>query len=267
MKVSIVMPVFNNLELTKLCVDSIEKNTAAADYEFVVVDNCSTDGTRGYIESKGFKYIRNSENLGVAKAWNIGVKASTGEYVCIINNDILAGAGWLAALVDFYEKQPGSGIVSPGTRWGRLDYDFEPYAVSYMKKMNGVKAEGFADWCMLIKRDRFEKAGYFCEDYKIGTNEDTDFHNALKKAGFTSYVTGASFIHHFGSKTLKVMRKKVAGFEQENNKIYFAKWGIKPDTYLQRKKKSFIKFLNNSFLKITRGHTLNEKRHRTAMED
>jgi N-acetylglucosaminyl-diphospho-decaprenol L-rhamnosyltransferase len=267
MKVSLVMPVFNNLDLTKLCVESIEKNTPASDYEFIVVDNASTDGTPGYIKTKNFKYIRNSENMGVAKAWNAGVKASDAEYVCVINNDILAGSGWLKALVDFYESRPGAGIVSPGTRWGRLDYDFEPYAESYMKKMKSVTAEGFAGWCMLIKKDRFEKAGYFCEDYRIGTGEDTDFYNALKKAGYKSYVTGSSFIHHFGSKTLKVMRKKEKGFEEENNRIYYAKWGIKPDNYWQRKRKSLVKFLTNSYLKLTHGHTLNEKRHRAAMED
>lgn len=267
MKVSIVMPVFNNLELTKMCVDSIEKNTKATDYEFIVVDNASTDGTQEYFRSKGFKYIKNSENLGVAKAWNIGVKASGAEYACIINNDILTGENWLKALIDFYASRPEAGIVSPGTRWGRLDYDFEPYARSYMKKMKSVTAVGFAGWCMLIKRERFEKVGYFCEDYRIGTGEDVDFYNALKKNGHTSFITGSSFIHHFGSKTLKIMRKKEKGFEEANNRIYYAKWGGKPDTYWQRKKKSFMKFITNIFLKLAYGHTLNEKKHRTAMED
>jgi hypothetical protein len=260
MKVSIIMPVLNQVELTKICVESIKNNTPAGDYEVIAVDNASTDGSADYLSKEGARVIRNTKNLGVAYAWNQGVKAAGGDYVCIINNDIVASAGWLGAMLEYYEKHPDSGIVSPGTRWGEMDYDFESYAGSYVKQMRGVEKDGYAGWCMLVKKDRFEKAGMFCEDYRVGTCEDTDFYLSLNKAGYKSRIIGDSFVHHFGSRTLKVMRKEVAGFEDENTKKFMAKWGLKPDTYLQRKKKSLAKFVNNAFLKITRGHTLDERR-------
>jgi GT2 family glycosyltransferase len=252
MKVSIVIPTLNQLDLTRICVESVIKNTMDTKHEIVVVDNASTDGTIEYLKEKGLFYVANRENLGVAKAWNQGIRASKGEYVCIINNDIIAGAGWLSAMVDFYEKHPDAGIVSPGTRWGKFDYNFDKYAADYMRKMKSVEKDGYAGWCMLIKRDRFAKAGYFCEDYKVGTCEDTDFYYALKKAGFKSYITGSAFVHHFGSRTLKVMRKEVAGFEDANMKKFLEKWSLSPDSYPERKKKSL--------LKLFRGHTLDERR-------
>jgi GT2 family glycosyltransferase len=265
MKVSIIIPTLNQLELTKICLESVIKNTWDIEHEIIVVDNASTDGTTDYLKEKGVFYLANGENLGVAKAWNQGIKASKGGYVCIINNDIIAGAGWLSAMIDFYEKHADAGMVSPGTRWGGLDYDFDRYAAAYTRKMKGVVKEGFAGWCMLIARDRFAKTGYFCEDYKVGTYEDTDFYHALKKTGFNSYITGSAFIHHFGSRTLKAMRKQVAGFEGENEKKFMEKWGFRPDTYFERKKKSVLKFINNAWLKITRGHTLDERRRSKAV--
>ncbi|HRU38503.1 MAG TPA: hypothetical protein P5511_01400 [Candidatus Goldiibacteriota bacterium] len=128
--------------------------------------------------------------------------------------------------------------------------------------MKGAVKDGYAGWCMLIKKDRFEKTGYFCEDYRIGTFEDTDFYLSLKKAGYKSYITGVSFVHHFGSRTLKVMRNKVAGFEDENERKFRQKWGIKRENYLQRKSKSLAKFMSNALSKLLRGHTLDERRPR-----
>jgi N-acetylglucosaminyl-diphospho-decaprenol L-rhamnosyltransferase len=260
MKVSVIIPTINQLELTKLCVESVFKNTRDIEHELVVVDNASTDNTVDYLKEKGIFYLANRENLGVAKAWNQGIKASKGEYVCIINNDIVASAGWLSALVEFYEKHTDAGIVSPGTRWGGLDYDFDGYAAGYTRKMKDVTKDGYAGWCMLIKRDRFAKTGYFCEDYRVGTFEDTDFYLSLKKAGYASYITGCAFVHHFGSRTLKVMRRESPGFEDENMAKFNEKWGVTAESYFERKRKSLFKFLNNAALKLTKGHTLDERR-------
>jgi GT2 family glycosyltransferase len=260
MKVSIIIPTLNQLGLTKLCLESIVKNTMNIEHEIVVVDNASSDGTAGYLKDSGIFYLANKENLGVAKAWNQGIRASTGQYVCIINNDIVASAGWLSSLIDFYEAMPGAGIVSPGTRWGELNYDPDKYAAGYVKAMKNVKQDGYAGWCMLIDRTRFSKTGYFCEDYEIGTAEDTDFYYALHKAGFKSFITGCAFVHHFGSRTLKEIRKEREGFEEENLRKLRKKWGIVEESYWERKRKSLVKFGRNFFLKITHGHTLDERR-------
>jgi len=260
MKVSIVMPTFNQLSYTKLCLESLLKNTWDIEHEIIAVDNASTDGTAEFLKQSGIFCLLNRENLGVAKAWNQGIKASRGRYICIINNDIITGAGWLSCLIGAYESIANAGIVSPGTRWGDLNYDFDRYSAEYVKRMKGVTQEGYAGWCMLIERTRFAKAGYFSEDYDIGTGEDTDFYNALNKAGFRSFITGCAFVHHFGSRTLKEVRKKNKGFEEENLGKLRDKWGIKEDTYIQRKTKSLKKFIRNTYFKAVHGHTLDERR-------
>jgi GT2 family glycosyltransferase len=260
MKVSIVIPTFNQLAYTKLCLESILKNTWDIEHEIIVVDNASTDGTQEYLKQNGIFCLLNRENLGVAKAWNQGIKASRGRYVCIINNDIIAGPGWMSCLIGAYESAGNAGIVSPGTRWGELNYNFDKYAERFIKSMKTVTQEGYAGWCMLIERTRFAKSGYFSEDYAIGTGEDTDFYYALNRSGFRSFITGCAFVHHFGSQTLKSVRKEKRGFEEENLKKLREKWEIKEDTYAERKTKSLNKFMRNMYLIAVYGHTLDERR-------
>ncbi len=260
MKVSIIIPVLNQLEFTKLCLESIAKNTPKGEYETIVVDNGSTDKTAAYLKKMKVRYIRNKTNLGVAKAWNQGIKASKYDFVCIINNDLVLSKGWLEALVDFYASKPDAGVVSPGTREGVLDYDFDSYAFDYTRAMARVYEKEIFGWCMLIKKDRFEKAGMFDETFKIGVGEDRDFYRRLKEKGFNSYITGSSFVHHFRSQTLNVMRKeKGKEFEDSNIKVLKERWGEGKDGYFTRKTKSVLKAVKNTYMKARYGHFLLEK--------
>jgi GT2 family glycosyltransferase len=165
-------------------------------------------------------------------------------------------------MIDVYEKTENAGMVSPGTRWGKVDYDFESYSDKYIKKMKDVKQEGFAGWCMLIKKERFEKIGYFCEDYEIGIGEDTDYYLELKKNGYQSLITGVAFVHHFGSMTLDdVKETKGDEWEKKNIDKMNDKWGIQKETYLARKINNLIRTINRFFIKLFHGHLLSEKRN------
>ena len=260
MKASIVMLTFNQLEYTKPCVESIRKNTGETEHELVAIDNGSTDGTVEYLKQEGIDHVANKENLGIAKAWNQGIERSKGDYICIINNDIIASKGWLSSLIEEYEKVPDAGVMGPGTREGLLDYNFEKYSGSYVKKMKGVREKHLSGWCFLVHKDKFREAGVFSEEYKVGYCEDTDFRLRLKQKGWESYVTGAAFVHHFGNITLgKIKKKQTNRFELDSIKKLNEKWNLKEDTYLQRKVKNFKRFLKDLFLKLTRGHTLLEK--------
>ena len=260
MKVSIIIPVLNQLEFTKICLDSIAKNTGAAGYEIIIVDNGSTDGTEKYLRGRKVTVIRNKKNLGVAKAWNQGVRKAKNDYVCIINNDLILSKGWLEALVSFYESKPDAGVVCPGTREGVFDYDLDSYAAEYVSAMSKVSQKDIFGWCMLIKKDRFKKAGMFDETFKVGVGEDRDFYRRLKEKGLNSYITGSSFVHHFRSKTLNVMRKeKGKAFEDKNIKILKERWGEGRDSYAVRKLKSLGKAVQKLYMNLRYGHRLLEK--------
>ena len=100
---SIIIPVFNRLQLTKQCLDAIIANTPQNLYEVIVVDNASTDGTKNYLSSLNdafIKIITNKMNLGFAKACNQGAQAASTEYILFLNNDTEPQKGWLQPLID-----------------------------------------------------------------------------------------------------------------------------------------------------------------------
>ena len=254
------MPVLNQLDYTMECVDSIRRNTPRGLYEFIAVDNGSTDGSGKYLRSKKIKVITNRKNIGVAGAWNQGVRASRGKYCCIINNDIITTPGWLENLVRYHEAMPDAGIVCPATREGGAGYGLDKYAAQYVRGMKRVSAKGLYGWCMLIRKERFKQAGYFDRHFGIGIGEDTDFMMRLRKLGHESYITGSAFIHHYGSRTISGIRKeKGNAFELNNIAVLRERWGHGTEAYLQRKLASVVKAANNLYLKLTRGHTLLER--------
>ena len=118
-RISLVIPVYNQLVHTMQCLESILRLPDKGD-EIIVVDNASTDGTPDYLKNVGVTVISNATNLGCAKAWNQGIRASRGAVVGILSNDIVLTPGWLPSLLRFME-QSGHGIVSPAMprRWRR----------------------------------------------------------------------------------------------------------------------------------------------------
>jgi GT2 family glycosyltransferase len=243
-----------------MCVNSIIKNTPAGSYEIIVVNNGSTDGTNAWLKGKKIRTITNKKNMGVAKAWNAGIRASEAVYCCIINNDVVVTGGWLEALTGFYDGKAGAGIVCPGTREGALEYGADAYGLEYTARMKTTASRGLFGWCMLIKKEMFKRAGYFDEAFGIGIGEDTDFYMRLKKAGFDSWITGSAFIHHFGSKTINKAKEDIGNeFIIKNIDVLKKRWGHGMEPYIIRKWKSAYRRLGNLFIKITRGHTLLEK--------
>ena len=128
-RVSLVIPVYNQLVHTMQCLESILRLPDKGD-EIIVVDNASTDGTPDYLKNVGVTVISNATNLGCAKAWNQGIRASRGAVVGILSNDIVLTPGWLPSLLRFME-QSEHGIVSPAMREGPLDYELDRYAAEF----------------------------------------------------------------------------------------------------------------------------------------
>ncbi len=83
--------------------------------EIIVVDNASSDGSPDYVESEfpNVRLIRNAENMGFAKANNIGVSVSTGKYLCFINSDVKVFPDCITRLVEYCEEHPEAGMVGP----------------------------------------------------------------------------------------------------------------------------------------------------------
>src|ERR1700686_4405808 len=111
MKLSIVILCWNDLKVIHGCLRSIFDETCDSDFEVIVSDNGSTDGSVEYIKNPypQVHIIENSTNLGFAKGNNVGIPHSTGEYVLILNPDTIIQDGALEKLVAFADGRSEAG--------------------------------------------------------------------------------------------------------------------------------------------------------------
>ena len=160
----IVIAVWNNLKLTRDCIDSIIRNTDV-DYRLIIIDNASNDETKDYLEKlKGKEgvrvlLIRNENNLGFTKAVNQGMRISEAAYICLINNDTIVTRGWLSEMIRVAQSSPSIGLVSPSSNTlgqgpGKGE-SVEAYAERLKKEAIAFTELGSAHgFCMMIKKRR-----------------------------------------------------------------------------------------------------------------
>src|SRR5262249_28067577 len=116
---SIVVVTHNQLAFTRLCLESLLANTDGPDYEVIVVDNASTDGTADYLRGlaerrPAVRVVPNDANRGFAAATNQGLAMAAGGVLVLLNNDTVVSRGWLAGLVRHLSDRD-VGMVGPVT--------------------------------------------------------------------------------------------------------------------------------------------------------
>ncbi|MCU0489199.1 MAG: glycosyltransferase [Anaerolineales bacterium] len=212
---SLILVAYNNLELTRQCLESILAHTQDIDYELILVDNASSDGTARYLTEFAGAYpdvqaILNESNLGFARAINQGVAASSGDGLVFLNNDILVTPGWLAGLIGPL-ADPTIGLVGPVTNQignqAKIPVTYENleqmpgFAERYTAAHRGnlLELEMLALFCAAMRRSVYQEIGPLDEQFEIGMFEDDDYALRLHAAGYRLVCTEAVFIHHHGS--------------------------------------------------------------------
>jgi len=259
-RVSLVIPVYNQLLHTMQCLESMLRLPDKAG-ELIVVDNASSDGTPEYLKGiDGITVIPNASNLGCAKAWNQGIQASKGDVIGILSNDVIVTSGWLPALLHFMEES-GHGIVSPAMREGPLDYELDSYAAEFTTACRTATRPGLLGFCMLIRRGVFDQIGLFDEGFRYGGCEDVDFLWRAQKAEITAGVTGSAFIHHFGMITQNTVKRTESKAYPAQNLAHFRnKWGrTVRGNWLQRRWARLRGTWIERYERFRYGHTLMER--------
>jgi len=122
--ISIIIVSWNARDYLKQCLESLTPAACRYPMEIIVVDNASTDGSAEIVvqDFPHVHLVRNNSNLGFAKANNIGISASTGQYVCLVNSDVKVLSDCLNRLIDYCEQHPEVGMAGPRIigRDGRL---------------------------------------------------------------------------------------------------------------------------------------------------
>ncbi len=252
-KVSVVVLTYNNLDYTRACLYSLEKQTRYPDWELIIVDNASTDGTPEFLadyekENSHVHLVLNKENLGFAAGNNVGMRQATGEYIILLNNDTYVTKGWMRDLVRHFQQDPDLGVVGPVTNnignEARVDIQYadmeemaqaaREYTCRHARQRLYVDTVAF--FCATISRDVIDAIGFLDEDFGRGFFEDDDYCLRARKAGFKVAIADDVFVHHHLSASFNNVKEQERKLLFEKNKAVFEKkWGKwKPHTYRQR---------------------------------
>ncbi len=278
-KVSIIIPVYNKVEYTTKCLASIIENTPSNDYEIIIIDNASTDGTLNYLKkkinavNKKITVICNKDNLGFAKANNQGAKLAQGEYLLLLNNDTEVLTGWLDPLVQILERDDSVGAVGAKLLFpdgpiqhagviiiGRNDSQalIARHVFQNMKKPPAeagqcITFQAVTAACMLLKKTIFNEVSGFDESYWNGS-EDVDLCFKIQSLGKMIVYQPQSTVIHHESKSGKERFVAIP----KNNARLSEKWSKKINPDLIIEDSGFltgncekIKFYNRAFDSIS----------------
>ncbi|MGA2176367.1 MAG: glycosyltransferase [Verrucomicrobiota bacterium] len=259
--ISIIIPTFNKIELTRRCLQTISAHTPAPAHEIIVVDNGSTDGTPDFLraeETAGrLRAILNPENTGFAKACNQGARAARGHYIVFLNNDTEVQSNWLGALFALAEADPAVAAVG-----GKLLYpdgtiqhagvaladcwDHDPLLAFHLfakEKADFPLAnqrrvyQAVTAACMLARKSHFDQVGGFDEEFWNGY-EDVDLCLRFQERGWLAVYEPASVVIHYESQSGPERFRRAA----ENVVRFHRKWLEKatPDVIIDQGGKSQV---------------------------
>jgi GT2 family glycosyltransferase/predicted SAM-dependent methyltransferase len=212
--ISIIIPVLNQADMTQECLTSIMENTN--DYEVIVIDNGSDPPFKppfsGFNE---VRVIRNDENKGFPAAINQGFREAKGETIALLNNDVIVPPDAINRLEGWLESFD---IVGPTTNYcagmqkvqlpSYQDIDGLNKEAEYLYESSKGECEE-VNWiigfCMVFKREVWEKTGDFDESLWPCNGEEIDFCLRAKEKGFKTGIALDTYVHHEGSVTFRDM--------------------------------------------------------------
>jgi GT2 family glycosyltransferase len=242
--VSIIILNWNGLGFTKACLKSLEKDTVYRPFEVIVVDNGSSvdevqELKRLFKAGKIQHLILNDRNRGFSGGNNQGMKAASGEFLLLLNNDVEVKKGWLKALVEDLEKHQTVGIIGPrmiipgsgneeADGGGTIDSTGAARPL-FHKSRAEVEAVGGA--ALLFRRSVYDTIGGLEEGFNPIYFEEMDFCCRARKAGFKIVYLPESVIIHFEGKAMKKAPSKRTFVTINKNRLrytllHFSRRGI-----------------------------------------
>lgn len=228
MKLSIVIPTYNAHEWIAQCLESIAANRPAADYEVIVVDDKSTDDTVSIVRAShsGVRLFANEKNVGFGRTVNVGLRASVGEYILVLNNDTWVHEGALDQMIGFLDVHADVGIVGPRVLSGDGSLQQQcrrriPSPTAALLYFTGVarmfpknrrvagylmtaadensttEVDAVSGACLMVRRAVLDRIHGFDEEYFL-YGEDMDFCWRTKLAGWKVVYHPTAVITHFG---------------------------------------------------------------------
>ena len=244
MKLSVIIVNYNVKYYTEQCLNSLVRALDGIESEVFVVDNHSKDDSVGYL-SRRFKWVSlidSNHNLGFARANNIAIGQSSGEYVLLINPDTFVGEDTIRSVLAFMEEHPRAGgagvkmfnpdgtramesrrgLPTPLTSFYKMfglcarfprSRTFGRYYMGYLSWEEPVQIEVISGAFCLLRRSALDEVGLLDEDFFM-YGEDIDLSYRLLKGGFENWYLPFPILHYKGESTHKTSFRYVHVFYQ-----------------------------------------------------
>lgn len=243
--VSIVVVTHNQWNYTYMCLNGLRRFTTVP-YEVIVVDNASTDETRHALYKKKkhwdvLRVLENRINCGFAAGTNRGIQHARGDVLVLLNNDTLPSYRWLDNPLKLLQSRKRAGIVGPVSNRVIPQQKVRTHLRSvadvhrFCRQHNHTNPKRWrqtrllSGFCMIFPRELVEQVGLLDERFGVGTYEDDDFCIRAQRHGYTCWVAGDTYVHHFGNRSFK--RDGYNEFRKilkQNRQYYIYKWGQNP---------------------------------------
>jgi len=228
--VSVIIVNWNTKELLRDCLSSVYEHAGNIDYEIIVIDNASTDGSASMVKNdfRQVILIKNSDNRGFATANNQGMTVAKGRYVLLLNSDTIVLDNSIANTVRFADENPraavtGCRVLNPDRTLQRTCFMFPSIlnmllSITYLYKLfpksrffgreqmtwwgrNDVRQVDVVTGCfMLVRRKAIEQAGMMDEQFFM-YGEETDWCYRFRQKGWKVMFAPVGEIIHFGGQS------------------------------------------------------------------
>ena len=241
---SILIPSWNNLAFLKLCIASIEKNSAYK-HEILIHVNDGSDGTLEWVRQKGYKHTHSEENIGVCYALNGLRPLATTDYIMFMNDDMYVCPGWDTALVEEIKRighkmfflsstliQPRpffcKSVIAPANYGETVEnFDEERLLREYATLPHG-------DWLgatwppNVVHKDLWDLVGGYSIEFSPGMYSDPDFSAKLWMAGVRLFKgVDRSRVYHFEARSTHRIVKNDGSLQ------FLRKWGITSGSFIR----------------------------------
>lgn len=252
--VSIIIVSYNSKELILDCIQSIIDHTKAINYEIIVVDNASSDGSINAIKKSypNVIVIESDINLGFGRANNIGVKKARGDYLFFLNPDTIITENSIYLLYDFYRKNSrflkigvlGCKLIDKEMNLGnacgnfpKIQKDITDSILKILNKIFSTNISSYKKYIfeqdffevdmvsgadMFIEKKVFENVGGFDENFFM-YYEETDLQKRIRKIGLHNFIYNKTSIIHLEGGGIKKNDIKKRIMIEESKNYYFRK--------------------------------------------
>lgn len=205
-KLSFFVVTHNRLGMLKKCLSSLIDTVNGLNYELIVIDNASDDGTEEFLRSlannnQRIRIVRNQENIGT-NAKSQAAELAAGDFIIGIDDDVLDfPAGWAERMVSGYKTIPGMGYLSSDVVMDETTNGAKHPAECYNRETFGdditLLVGPTGGWCFVLSRDVYLKVGKLLTfSDRIFFSEDGDYVNRIRNMGYRYGILEGVKVYH-----------------------------------------------------------------------